>query len=285
MAAACSRAGIPVLAMVYELPTSIESALSRRMLDDVLASSQRVVVASDFVRKALAERYQADAERLQPIHTGVFDWDRSPGWRERCRSRVLEEFALPEDTFLVLGCGTIHHRKGTDLFVQVARELFELSGNDRAVFLWVGPDQDGPLLRQWCEHDILSSGLEGRVRFAGPRESTDDYFGAADAFALTSREDPFPMVNLEAMARGVPVVAFEDAGGAAEALGERCGILVPYLDVKAMARSLLCLCEAPEFHAEISRNARRRIETRYRWRDYVGKLVALLESEFGYRRR
>jgi glycosyltransferase involved in cell wall biosynthesis len=121
------------------------------------------------------------------------------------------------------------------------------------------------------------------VRLAGGRVDTASYFGAADAFALTSREDPFPMVNLEAMARGVPVVAFVDAGGAVEVLTQRAGIVVPYLDVKAMAREIVALCEAPHYHAEIADAARRRIATHHRWRDYVDRLVSIFESDFGYR--
>lgn len=283
VAVACHRSGLPVLSLIYELPTTIESSLGRHKLLDILECSRRVVVASRFVKDALTKRYDIDPERLAPLHTGVFDWDQTADWRKRCRARVLEELHLPDDTFLVLGCGTVHHRKGTDLFVQLAREVLEMNANEKMFFLWVGADQVGPLFREWCEHDIQASGLHGRIRLAGARESTYDYFGAADAFALTSREDPFPMVSLEAMARGVPVVAFRDAGGAPEALADRAGVVVPYLDVKAMARSLICLSEAPNFHAEISQNARRKIEVHYQWRNYVRELVNFLERDFGYR--
>lgn len=275
--------GLPVLSMVYELPTSIESAIGLNRLIDVVESSKRVVVASQFVEDALKERYNIASPHLTPLHTGVLPWAQRATSREACRARVLAELELPEDTFLVLGCGTIHHRKGNDLFVQVAREASTMHAESRMFFLWIGADQTGPLFRQWCEHDVRSAGIEGRIRFAGVRDSTSDYFAAADAFALTSREDPFPMVSLEAMAWGVPVVAFQNAGGACEALTENAGLLVPYLDVKEMARSLIRLCEAPRFHAEISRNAREKIARDFQWCDYIAKLVAIFEEDFGYR--
>ena len=61
-------------------------------------------------------------------------------------------------------------------------------------------------------------------------------------FALTSREDGFPMVNLEALAAGLAVVAFDGSGGAIEVLrgdgGEARGIVVPYMDTGAMGGAI-----------------------------------------------
>lgn len=282
-AVVCQRLGLPVLSLIYELPTSIETTVGRRGFLEMVRASRQVIVASRFVQDSLAESYGIEPERLTPLHTGVLGWDGTDGWRARCRAAVLAELGLPADTFLVLGCGSIHPRKGADLFVQVAREAVAMSGSETLFFLWIGSEQDQSQFGRWCEHDLAAVGLTRTVRFAGGRRSTADYFGAADAFALTSREDPFPMVGLEAMARGVPVVAFEGAGGAPEVLGEGAGIVVPYLDVREMARSVVCLCEAPAFRSEIGRQARRRIEARYQWSAYVRKLLEIFESDFGYR--
>jgi glycosyltransferase involved in cell wall biosynthesis len=279
----CHRAGIPVLSMIYELPTSIESALGQGTLWDTLASSRRVIVASQFVKDQLGRRYGIDPDRLTSLHTGYLPWPSQPGEREQARQRVLQELKLDSTTFLVLGCGSVHHRKGTDLFVQVAREVQEMGGGERFFFLWIGGDQEGSAFSSWCVHDIRASGLQEMVLLAGPRESTLDYFAAADAYALTSREDPFPMVNLEAMARGVPVVSFADAGGAPEVLDGGAGIIVPYLDIRAMARALIDLSEAPNYHAEISRKAAQRMQSGYQWRRYMDDLLVILNEDFGYR--
>ena len=55
------------------------------------------------------------------------------------------------------------------------------------------------------------------------------YYLAADLLVLTSREDPCPLVNMEAMESSLPVVAFQGAGGAPEVLAD-AGICVPYLE-------------------------------------------------------
>jgi len=278
----CQRAGIPVLSLLYELPTSISASLGQHHVDNIVAASRRIVVASDFVKQALVRTYEIEPDSLAPLHTGYLEWHRTDEPNE-ARERVLSELGIEKDTFVVLGCGTIHHRKGTDLFVQVAREAVLMGSTRELHFLWIGAPQDGLGFLKWCEHDIEASGLQDVVTLAGPRTNTADYYAAADAFALTSREDPFPMVNLEAMAHGLPVVAFDGAGGAPEALCDRSGVVVPYLDVKAMARSLITLCEAPQYHEEISRNAKLKAETHYRWQRYMDDLLGILKDDFGYR--
>ena len=64
---------------------------------------------------------------------------------------------------------------------------------------------------------------------------------ASDVFLLSSREDPFPLVCLEAADCGVPIVCFAGAGGMADFVGSTCGGVAPYLDVPAMAQALSSL--------------------------------------------
>ena len=60
-------------------------------------------------------------------------------------------------------------------------------------------------------HDAKRLGLGDRIKFVGPLEQPAQLFAAMDVFALTSREDPFPLVMLEAAAAGIPFVCFAEA--------------------------------------------------------------------------
>ena len=128
------------------------------------------------------------------------------------RRQVRAELDLPPDALIVLGCGTVDLRKGADLFVNVARGLLtspQAAGlATKTWFIWVGHAADQGISR-WLAHDAAILDLKDRVRFIGPRSDTAPYFLAADVFALTSREDPCPLVNFEAMESGLAVVAFE----------------------------------------------------------------------------
>ena len=126
-------------------------------------------------------------------------------------------------------------RKGTDLFLQLARIVSQQLSN--AHFAWIGGSARDVLE---IEHDVRLAGLAQKVRVTGAVAKTADYFGAADVFVLTSREDPYPLVCLEAAALSKPIVCFAGAGGMPEFVEEDCGFVVPYLDLAAMAEGIVC---------------------------------------------
>jgi glycosyltransferase involved in cell wall biosynthesis len=73
-----------------------------------------------------------------------------------------------------------------------------------------------------------------------------DYMAAADVFVLTSREDPYPLVCLEAAALEKPIVCFEGGGGTPEFVEADCGFVVPYLDIIGMADRVISLLDSPD---------------------------------------
>ena len=99
-------------------------------------------------------------------------------------------------------------------------------------------------------------GLGDRIRFVGPLEQPAELFAAMDVFALTSREDPFPLVMLEAAAAGVPVVCFAGGGGA-RIVDPDAGRVAPYLDVAGMAAAISDLLERGEERQRMGRAAER----------------------------
>ena len=114
---------------------------------------------------------------------------------------------------------------------KLAREVCQQ--RPRAFFVWVG---GGPALElAQFEHDARLAGLGDRIRFTGAVTDAADYLAAADVFALTSRQDSYPLTALEAAALQKPIVCFAGAGGMPEFVEEDCGFVVPYLDATAMA--------------------------------------------------
>ena len=110
---------------------------------------------------------------------------------------------------VVLFTHRLSKRKGVHYLPEIANSL----KNENAILLIAG---DGPE-RKNLESRIQNLELSSRVRFLGrvPNNKIQDYFRIADLFILPSEEEGFPHVLLEAMAAGVPFVAF-DAGGIKE---------------------------------------------------------------------
>ena len=104
-----------------------------------------------------------------------------------------------------------------------------------------------------------------------------DYYCAMDAFALTSREDPFPLVMLEAGALEVPVVCFANSGGGPEFAGGGAGLVAPYLDVEALAGHLAVLHDNADLRRQLGAEAARQVQTNYTVDGQAPKLLASIE--------
>jgi glycosyltransferase involved in cell wall biosynthesis len=91
-------------------------------------------------------------------------------------------------------------------------------------------------------------------------------------------DEPFGLVGIEAMAHGVPVVAF-DVGGVREWLTEGVGgWCVPRKDVDAMALAIDTALSDPDLRREVGEAGRQRVERDFRPQGYYNQLEALLQA-------
>jgi glycosyltransferase involved in cell wall biosynthesis len=137
--------------------------------------------------------------------------------------------------------------------------------------LCVGSLERDPGFAERLRRRALNGGIDGRVRFAGPRTGADlaRSYRAADLLVLPSRGETYGMVVTEALARGLPVVASE-VGGVPEALGQgadgiRPGLLVPPDDPDALGDALRAWLEDADLRRRLRRAARERRESLSRW--------------------
>jgi glycosyltransferase involved in cell wall biosynthesis len=178
--------------------------------------------------------------------------------RKAKRAKIRAELGWAEDVFVAGGCGTLGWRKGTDLFLKIA-QLSVRGGSGKRAFLWVGGGAKGEEALQF-EHDLRALGLQDCCKRVPTTANVADYYYAMDAFALTSREDPFPLVMLEAGAAGLPVICFAGAGGGPEFVKNDKGFVVPYLDVEAFARQVLALSNDAKLCRKLGAEAAREVE-------------------------
>ena len=188
----------------------------------------------------------------------------------RAAARVRKELRIGADEPLVLGVGYADMRKGFDLFVQSWRLC--QTRETKVHFCWIGAID--PDLERWLSVELEAAVATGTFHRTGYCADLEGYYTAASAFALTSREDPFPSVALEALSFGVPVVAFEGSGGIPDLLeDEDLGVVVKYGDAPLFAQSLLAIVRRGH-DAAAARRMRRLIEDRFCFVDYARDLVA-----------
>lgn len=246
-----SIASVPVAPYVPDRPITVshvhelQVALRTRGaadLEQLCNLPDAWIAASSEVRDMLVTDLDLPSERVLLHHEFIEaerDAERVTTQREIERRR--RELGLPADAAIVMGAGTLDWRKGPDLFVQLANEVRRRT-SEPVSFVWVGGERSGT---DW-EHlrsDIERSGAD-HVHFIGVQQDPWPWFAIADVFALTSREDPYPLVCLEHAALGHPIVTYRN-GGITELLdeagAEASAGVVDHLDVAMLAERVMAL--------------------------------------------
>jgi glycosyltransferase involved in cell wall biosynthesis len=141
-----------------------------------------------------------------------------------------------------------HRYKNHSGFLRIAAQIHQRMPD--VEFLLVG---DGPL-RQELEREAASLGLGASAIFLGDRQDMPAVLASLDVAILTSDSESLSNVILEAMAAGLPVVAYS-VGGNSELLGHQRGPLIPAGNETSFADAVEKLLADSALRAQLGRNA------------------------------
>jgi glycosyltransferase involved in cell wall biosynthesis len=140
---------------------------------------------------------------------------------------------------VVVAAGRLGRQKGFDMLVRAWAQVHERHPDWRLDIFGAGNWRD-KLVGMIAEH-----GLGDVVRLRGITRDLDGEFAKASVFVLSSRKEGLPMVLLEAMGAGLPVVSFDCPTGPADVVDDGVnGLLVPAEDVPGLATGLSRLIES-----------------------------------------
>ena len=171
-------------------------------------------------------------------------------------------FAQPgvkKDLHVISCVGALNGNKSQKLlaeaFISIANEYpdwkLELWGNDGTLY--------AKEMKKW----IKRRGLEHRVLIHGSTHNVDEVYMRSDVFCLLSKEEGFPLVVMEAMEAGVPVIGCENCAGVNEIIqNQDTGFLVKR-SIPDIADALKKLMDDPQLRQAMGRNGKRYIEKEY----------------------
>jgi len=195
---------------------------------------------------------------------------------DHCDSEALNGLRQQYGDRLVLSVGRLVYYKGFEYLIRAMSLV-------RGKLLIIG---DGPL-RTRLEHLAAGLGLADRVIFAGEirNEQVVPYYNAASVFALASvaRSEAFGIVQIEAMAAGLPVVNTRlDSGVPFVSLHEETGLTVEPGDHVALAAAINRLLDDEPLRRSLGSAARRRAQQQFSLAAMAERTLALYDAVLSY---
>lgn len=220
----------PWISHVHEMPFSIRSFYANSLREEVISGIDRIISVSSACKRLLEDNFDL---KNTPVDL-VYECVPTSEIKKPLRSRedVRNSWGITNE-FVVGGSGVMSWRKGIDLFIEISR-IIDASTNVK--FVWVGAIKKDVV--EGYRYECMQLGITPSIIFTDATSDPASYFQAFDAFALTSREDPFPLVALEAAALKKPIICFENSGGIPELIEHQGGAVVPYLDIQSFANQI-----------------------------------------------
>ena len=231
----------PYITHIHELEQTIKKYVASNVLDDMKKYTNTYIPCSEPVKNNLFINHQIPEEKLKLVNAFI----QPSNFVEQDRSSLRKQLSLPESKTIIWGCGTIYWRKGVDIFIQTAKKIKDI-GIKNFEFIWIGANywkSDSEEYGTWNEWEsyINENKLQSHITFLGEIDNPKRYFLAGDIFYLPSREDPCPLVCLEAAECNLPIICFEQAGGMPSFVETNAGSVVPFLDINSAANEIISL--------------------------------------------
>lgn len=233
----------------------------------VLRKADRIITVSRATKEYVL-KLGADKNKTSVIYNGVDEQFFQPMNKEKCRERL----GLPKNRKIILSVRRLVYKNGLNTLIEAASQL--VREHDGLLFLLIGTGPD----RGFIANRIKQLKLGSSVKLAGfvPDEQLPFYYNAADCFVIPSSSgEGLPMVLLEAMACGLPVIS-TISGGTAEIIKENVnGFLAPPRDPEALANAMRKVISNRATSVEMGKENRRTVEKKSTWSHNMEQLMKI----------
>lgn len=261
---------LPRLARVVSLHCPREdNPLQRAAYPFLFSMAHSVVGVSHDASRTMARRYQGLRAKLVTIPNGI----NADLFQVRVdKARLFASLALPPNARVVGTVGRLSREKGHVVLLEAFRQVKDQYPEAFLVLIGDGELRDS-LVKRASELRIDAS-----VRFLGARHDVPELLKLMDVFVLSSLWEGLPLVLLEAMAAGVPVVS-SGVGGVPEiAEDEREALLIPPSNAPALASALLRIFADSNLAARLRLSATSMVKAQYSLEHMASRHEALYAS-------
>jgi glycosyltransferase involved in cell wall biosynthesis len=252
----------PVITYVHELEAAIREATNAESLQTVLNRTKHFLSGSRAVKHNLVHQRHVSEDKIDVLYSSLPVLTRNREVYADQTAKLRRQNNISSNALIVGVAGGSEWRKGIDFFLPLINLYKQMFPNNEVHFFWLGVKKDTPTFNNLM-YDFEKTALKNMAHFL---EHGMDYLpvmAAFDIHLLLSREDPYPLVMLDAATFGIPTVCFADAGGAPEFVEEDSGFAVPYGDLYALSVKLNLLVNDKNLLMKMGLRAQAKVRERH----------------------
>lgn len=215
-----------IITYVHELEVATDFYTSSENLKFVKRLTTHFLVPSNAVAKHLCKNLDINLDKINNLNYFIPEFFFN-----------IKMIKQSKKEFVVGIAGTLDWRKGSDILSIVVSDFFRKYPGTNVRFIWKGANENSIEFKR-IRFELEKSNLSEKVTFEMASKEMDTFYNEIDIFLLLSKEDPYPLVVLEAANYFKPCICFSGAGGAEEFVEKDGGDVIPYLDIERLSNVL-----------------------------------------------
>ena len=247
--------------------------VDQHMLCEKIIESAFTVTISEYNKQFLAEICGTHIqEKIKVLYSGV---DTSV-----FKPLPPEKITAPKEIYTIISVGTFYEVKGHTYLIEACRLLKKQELDFKCYLIGSGP------FKSQLSQQVTNAGLQEHIIFHGQRtrQEVAEILKSADVLVLPSiptssgRREGIPVVLMEAMASGIPVVASNISGIPELIKDNKNGLLVPPKDPELLAKALLKLCADENLRVKLGQAGRQTILQDFDLHKNANSLIQMFEE-------
>ena len=152
--------------------------------------------------------------------------------KDSARKYVQNQLGLEDDTVRIISVGRICEDKNQEEIIEIANKLFKKYTN--LVFIILGHIHEQSYYNKIIDSEKYNN-FSDKIKFLGYTDKVKNFMNGSDIFLHSARKEPQGLVILEAMASGLPIVAYDVGGIKESVINQKVGFLSPLGNIEDMS--------------------------------------------------
>jgi glycosyltransferase involved in cell wall biosynthesis len=266
---------------IHELEMAIRQHTNEQTMETLRNHTHLFLAGSEAVKGNLVRQHGLPEHLIHVVYSSLTEISRDKSHFHLEKKAFTREHHLTQEQVIIGIAGSAEWRKGFDLVFPLLSVYYSMFPDSKAVFAWKGY-RPTSATQYSGRFDIDKMGLGERFILLPHGNNNIETLACFDIHLLLSREDPYPLVMLEAASFGIPTIAFKDTGGCMEFIEEDAGITVAYGDFEGMSRALHSLVTDSWLRKQMGHAAKEKLSVRHDQRKITAQLIDILSGKAEY---